>query len=68
MSERDVVRQLHTYGASVPSRPVAKIIDHRRHLYKNPDTVDKISADDRKTGSATRRCSTEETGSASLAR
>lgn len=36
VSERDVVRQLHTYGASVLSRPVAKIMS-------KSDTVDKIS-------------------------
>ncbi|SGP50671.1 histidine kinase [Mycobacterium tuberculosis] len=40
VSERDVVRQLHTYGASVLSRPVAKIMST---TCTKSDTVDKIS-------------------------
>lgn len=42
VSERDVVRQLHTYGASVLSRPVAKIMSTVATCTKS-DTVDKIS-------------------------
>lgn len=36
VSERDVVRQLHTYGASVLSRPVAKIMSTTVATCKNP--------------------------------
>lgn len=43
VSERDVVRQLHTYGASVLSRPVAKIMSTTVATYTKSDTVDKIS-------------------------
>lgn len=51
VSERDVVRQLHTYGASVLSRPVAKdYVDHRRHLYKIRHGRQDQCADDRKPG------------------
>lgn len=51
VSERDVVRQLHTYGASVLSRPVAKIMSTTVATCTKSDTVDKIQcADDRKPG------------------
>lgn len=43
VSERDVVRQLHTYGASVLSRPVAKIMWTTVATCTKSDTVDKIS-------------------------
>lgn len=43
VSERDVVRQLHTYGASVLSRPVAKIMLTTVATCTKSDTVDKIS-------------------------
>lgn len=43
VSERDVVRQLHTYGASVLSRPVAKIMSNTVATCTKSDTVDKIS-------------------------
>lgn len=43
VSERDVVRQLHTYGASVLSRPVAKIMSTTVATSTKSDTVDKIS-------------------------
>lgn len=43
VSERDVVRQLHTYGASVLSRPVAKIMSTTVATCTKFDTVDKIS-------------------------
>lgn len=43
VSERDVVRQLHTYGASVLSRPVAKIMSTTVATCTKSDTVDKIS-------------------------
>lgn len=43
VSERDVVRQLHTYGASVLSRPVAKIMSTTVAACTKSDTVDKIS-------------------------
>lgn len=43
VSERDVVRQLHTYGASVLSRPVAKITSTTVATCTKSDTVDKIS-------------------------
>lgn len=43
VSERDVVRQLHTYGASVLSRPVAKIMSTTAATCTKSDTVDKIS-------------------------
>lgn len=43
VSERDVVRQLHTYGASVLSRPVAKIMSTTVATWTKSDTVDKIS-------------------------
>lgn len=43
VSERDVVRQLHTYGASVLSRPVAKIMSTTVAICTKSDTVDKIS-------------------------
>lgn len=51
VSERDVVRQLHTYGASVLSRPVAKIMSTTvRHLYKIRHGRQDQCADDRKPG------------------
>lgn len=43
VSERDVVRQLHTYGASVLSRPVAKIMSTTVATCTKSDMVDKIS-------------------------
>lgn len=43
VSERDVVRQLHTYGASVLSRPVVKIMSTTVATCTKSDTVDKIS-------------------------
>lgn len=43
VSERDVVRQLHTYGASVLSRPVAKIMSTTVATCTKSDAVDKIS-------------------------
>lgn len=43
VSERDVVRQLHTYGASVLSRPVSKIMTAAVATCTKADTVDNIS-------------------------
>lgn len=43
VSERDVVRQLHTYGASVLSRPVTKTMSTTVATCTKSDTVDKIS-------------------------
>ena len=43
VSERDVVRQLHTHGASVLSRPVAKIMTSAVATCTKTDTVDEIS-------------------------
>lgn len=51
VSERDVVRQLHTYGASVLSRPVAKIMSTTVATCTKSDTVRQDQcADDRKPG------------------
>ncbi|MFV0495990.1 CBS domain-containing protein [Mycobacterium sp.] len=43
VSERDVVRQLHTHGASVLSRPVSKIMTSVVTTCVKSDTVDSIS-------------------------
>ncbi len=43
VSERDVVRQLHTHGASVLSRPVSKIMTSMLATCKKTDEVDAIS-------------------------
>lgn len=43
VSERDVVRQLHTHGASVLSRPVSKIMTAVVSTCSKNDTVDSIS-------------------------
>jgi CBS domain-containing protein len=43
VSERDVVRQLHTHGASVLSRPVAKIMTSMLATCAKTDEVDAIS-------------------------
>jgi CBS domain-containing protein len=43
VSERDVVRQLHTHGASVLSRPVSKIMTSTVATCTKSDTVDAIS-------------------------
>lgn len=43
VSERDVVRQLHTHGASVLSRPVSKIMTAVVATCGKADTVDSIS-------------------------
>jgi CBS domain-containing protein len=44
VSERDVVRQLHTHGGSVLSRPVSKIMTTLVATCTKSDTVDEISA------------------------
>ncbi|SPM35924.1 CBS domain [Mycobacterium rhizamassiliense] len=43
VSERDVVRQLHTHGASVLSRPISKIMTTMVATCTKTDTVDAIS-------------------------
>lgn len=43
VSERDIVRQLHTHGASVLSRPVAKIMTTAVATCTKSDTVDGVS-------------------------
>lgn len=43
VSERDVVRQLHTHGASVLSRPVSKIMTPVVAACTKADTVDRVS-------------------------
>jgi CBS domain-containing protein len=43
VTERDVVRELHTHGASVLSRPVAKIMTAAIASCSKTDTVDSIS-------------------------
>ncbi len=43
VSERDVVRQLHAHGASVLSRPVAKIMTANVATCTKTDTVDSVS-------------------------
>ena len=43
VSERDVVRQLHTHGASVLSRPISKIMTSTVATCTKSDTVDSIS-------------------------
>jgi CBS domain-containing protein len=44
VSERDVVRQLHTHGASVLSRPVSKIMTSTVATCTKSDTIDAVSA------------------------
>jgi CBS domain-containing protein len=43
VSERDVVRQLHTHGASVLSRPVEKIMTSVLSTCSKEDTVDSLT-------------------------
>ena len=43
VSERDVVRQLHTHGASALSRPVSKIMTATVATCTKSDTVDSLS-------------------------
>lgn len=43
VSERDVVRQLHTHGASVLSRPVSKIMTAVVSTCSKSDTVDSLN-------------------------
>jgi CBS domain-containing protein len=43
VSERDVVRQLHTHGAAVLTRPVSKIMTSTVATCTKSDTVDAIS-------------------------
>lgn len=43
VSERDVVRQLHTHGASVLTRPVSKIMRTPLATCTKADTVDSVS-------------------------
>ena len=43
VSERDVVRQLHTHGGSVLTRPVSKIMTATVATCAKGDTVDEIS-------------------------
>jgi CBS domain-containing protein len=43
VSERDVVRQLHTHGASVLSRPVEKIMTTLVSTCTKEDTVDSLT-------------------------
>jgi CBS domain-containing protein len=43
VSERDVVRQLHTHGQGVLTRPVAKIMTSTVATCTKSDTVDSIS-------------------------
>lgn len=43
VSERDVVRQLHTHGPSVLSRPVSKIMTAAVSTCGKSDTVDSLS-------------------------
>ena len=44
VSERDVVRQLHTHGASVLSRPISKIMTTLVATCAPSDSVDSLSA------------------------
>jgi CBS domain-containing protein len=44
VSERDVVRQLHTHGASVLSRPVSKIMTAVVSTCSKTDTVDSLNS------------------------
>ena len=44
VSERDVVRQLHRHGASLLSRPIAKIMTSTVATCTKSDTVDAVSA------------------------
>jgi len=44
VSERDVVRQLHTHGGSVLTRPVSTIMTTMVATCTKSDTVDEISA------------------------
>src|SRR5437588_11059001 len=43
VSERDVVRELHTHGASVLSRPISKIMTANVATCTKADTVDSLS-------------------------
>jgi len=43
VSERDVVRQLHTHGAGVLTRPVSKIMTSTVATCSKSDTVDAVS-------------------------
>lgn len=43
VSERDIVRQLHTHGASVLSRPISTIMTATVATCTKSDTVDSIS-------------------------
>jgi CBS domain-containing protein len=43
VSERDIVRELHTHGASVLSRPVSKIMTAGISTCSKTDTIDSIS-------------------------
>jgi CBS domain-containing protein len=43
VSERDVVRQLHTHGASVLSRPIEKIMTSVVSTCSKEDTVDSLT-------------------------
>ena len=43
VSERDVVRQLHTHGAGVLTRPVAKIMTSTVATCTKSDTIDAVS-------------------------
>jgi CBS domain-containing protein len=43
VSERDIVRQLHTHGASVLSRPISTIMTSTVATCTKTDTVDAIS-------------------------
>lgn len=43
VSERDVVRQLHTHGASVLSRPVSTIMTSTLATCSKSDTVDSLN-------------------------
>jgi CBS domain-containing protein len=44
VSERDVVRELHTHGASVLSRPVSKIMTAVVSTCSKTDTVDSLNS------------------------
>jgi len=43
VSERDVVRHLHTHGASALSRPISKIMTATVATCRKSDTVDSVS-------------------------
>ncbi len=44
VSERDVVRELHTHGAAVLSRPVSKIMSDVVSTCSKTDTVDSLNS------------------------